>query len=111
MRVGDRLTNTPIPYAQKHPIILASNHPLTRLIILCEHYKHLYADPQALLAAIRTQFWILYARSAVRNVLRKCIICFRSKPPILHQRMGDLPATRVTMSRPFLTVGIDYGGL
>ncbi|XP_018400322.1 PREDICTED: uncharacterized protein LOC108777840 [Cyphomyrmex costatus] len=110
MRVGGRLSNAPIPYAQKYPIILPSKHPLTRLIIVHEHYKHLHAGPQALLAAIRTQFWPLHGRCTVKDVLRKCIICFRAKPPMLHQRMGDLPTTRITTSRPFLNTGIDYGG-
>lgn len=108
IRVGDRLSNAPIPYAQKHPLILPPRHPLTRLIILNEHYKHLHAGPQALLAAIRTQFWPIRAQCLVKDVLRKCIICFRSKPPILQQR--DLPTARTTTSRPFLNVGIDYGG-
>ncbi|XP_018375208.1 PREDICTED: uncharacterized protein LOC108768973 [Trachymyrmex cornetzi] len=110
MRVGGRLSNAPFPYAQKYPIILPSKHPLTRLIILHEHYKHLHAGLQALLAAIRVHFWPLHARGTAKDVLRKCIVCFRAKPPTLHQRMGDLPATRITTSRPFLNTGIDYGG-
>jgi len=110
MRVGGRLSNAPIPYAQKYPIILPSKHPLTRLIIVHEHYKHLHAGPQALLVAIRVQFWPLRARCTVKDVLRKCVVCFRAKPPMLQQRMGDLPATRITTSRSFLNTGIDYGG-
>ncbi|XP_018310126.1 uncharacterized protein [Mycetomoellerius zeteki] len=110
MRVGGRLSNAPIPYAQKYPIILPSKHPLTRLIIVHEHYKHLHAGPQALLAAIRVHFWPLHARCTVKDVLRKYIVSFRAKPPMLQQRMGDLPATRIMTSRPFLNTGIDYGG-
>lgn len=80
-----RLANTPIPYAQKYPIILPSKHPLMCLIILSEHYKHLHAGPQALLATIRTQFWPIHARGTVRDVLWRCIVWFRSKPPIIYQ--------------------------
>jgi len=32
MRVGGRLSNALIPYAQKYSIILPSKHPLTRLL-------------------------------------------------------------------------------
>lgn len=49
-------------------------------------------------------------RNVVKDVLRKCVICFRTKPPILYQRMDNLPTTRTTTSRPFLNVGINYGG-
>nr|XP_031836982.1 uncharacterized protein LOC116428908 [Nomia melanderi] len=35
IRVGSRLKNVPIPYDQRHPMILPAKHPLTALIITC----------------------------------------------------------------------------
>ncbi|XP_076383559.1 uncharacterized protein LOC143260822 [Megalopta genalis] len=46
LRVGRRLSNAPIDYDQKHPIILPPKHPLTDLIIKCEHHRLMHADKQ-----------------------------------------------------------------
>jgi len=70
MRVGGRLSNALIPYAQKYQIILPSKHPLTRLVIVYEHYMQVL---KAVLAEIRAQFWPLHARCTVKNVLQNCI--------------------------------------
>lgn len=37
LRMGGRLVNAPVPYDQRHPVILPGQHPLTELII---RYKH-----------------------------------------------------------------------
>ncbi|XP_018365332.1 PREDICTED: uncharacterized protein LOC108762706 [Trachymyrmex cornetzi] len=110
IRVGGRLRHAPIGYSQKHPIVLPQKHHLTELIIRDTHYKNLHAGPQAVLAAIRNDFWPIAGRSEVRRVLRKCIVCFRARPTNPNQLMGDLPAVRVTQARAFLNTGIDYAG-
>lgn len=38
------------------------------------------------------------------------MICFKLNPVAVEPSMGDLPVSRVTQSRPFASVGIDYGG-
>ncbi|XP_043485177.1 uncharacterized protein LOC122513015 [Leptopilina heterotoma] len=49
-------------------------------------------------------------RGATRRVLSKCVLCFRLKPAVSSQMMGNLPEVRVTPSRPFANVGLDYAG-
>lgn len=110
IRVGGRLNNANIADNQKHPIILPKNHPLTDLIIRHEHYKHLHVGPQALLAILRTRFWPISGRNSVKNILRKCMTCFRVKPKTYQQIMGDLPASRVTPTRVFNICGTDFAG-
>ena len=39
MRAEGRIKNADLPTDTKHPLILPSRHPLTRLIILDEHAK------------------------------------------------------------------------
>ena len=39
LRVDGRLENADLPVDAKHPIILPGKHPLTRLIVLSEHYN------------------------------------------------------------------------
>ncbi|XP_046748847.1 uncharacterized protein LOC124412775 [Diprion similis] len=110
IRVGGRLQNTRLPYAQKFPVVLAPSSVLTRLIIRDMHLKNLHAGPQALLNSLNETYWILSARSTVRSVLHKCITCFRLRPKNLQQIMGNLPSVRVNPGRAFLNVGVDYGG-
>ena len=110
LKVGGRLTNAPIPFDQKHPIILAPNNPLITLLIAEEHKKLLHAWCQAVIASLRTRYWPLSGKSTVKGVLRKCIKCFRAKPVTTEYIMGNLPTARVTPNRPFFVCGVDYAG-
>lgn len=110
IKVGGRIRRAEIAYEAKHPAVLLHNHHVTKLIIRWFHARQLHADSEGTLAAIRQRFWPLAARSLVRSVIHKCVICFRCKPTVSHQIMGDLPKVRITASRPFLNCGVDYGG-
>lgn len=111
LRVGGRINNsTAINFSQKHPIILPASHHFTEILIKQQHYKHLHAGAQSLLAAIRSKYWIISGLTTVKRVLKKCIVCFRTKPMSVTQFMGDLPKTRITPSRAFLHTGLDYCG-
>lgn len=110
LRVGGRLRNSLLEYDQKHPIILPKAHPFSQLIIRHEHRKNLHAGAQVILALIRQRFWIISGKQAVRSELRKCVICFKVNPVHHFNKMGDLPRSRVTPSRTFSHVGIDFAG-
>ncbi|XP_018378092.1 PREDICTED: uncharacterized protein LOC108770856 [Trachymyrmex cornetzi] len=111
LRVGARLSASSLPYASKHPMLLPGKHPFSRLIIVYEHEKHLHAGPQATLAAIRERYWLISARSIIRQVLAKCVICFKSSPKLASAIMGNLPEPRVKASpRIFDQCGVDYAG-
>ena len=110
LRVGGRLNHAPIPYDQRHPIILPSNHLVTRLIVKDEHTRLMHAGCQSVTASLRTRFWPLSCKNVVKNVIRKCVRCFRAKPVGTEYIMGSLPAARVTPSRPFNNCGVDYAG-
>lgn len=110
IRAGGRLRHAPIEYSRKYPIILPKKHHLTELIIRDAHYRNLHAGTQAILADVRNNYWPISGKDAIRRVLRKCIICYRVKPTIATQLMGNLPIHRVTQARPFLNTGVDYAG-
>lgn len=110
IRVGGRLNNASIPYNRKHPILLPKNHFVTELLIMQEHIRHLHSGPQLTLACLRNTYWIISGRNVIRKVLHKCITCFRTKPIISQQLMGDLPRARIVPARPFLHCGVDYAG-
>ncbi|XP_018373062.1 PREDICTED: uncharacterized protein LOC108767595 [Trachymyrmex cornetzi] len=69
LRVGGRLRNAPLPYSQKHPIILSSNHILTELIIRDQHLSNFHMGPQLLLTTFRETYWIVHAKGAIKRVL------------------------------------------
>lgn len=110
MRVGGRLEKANIHYDKKHPIILHNDHKFTRVIIYNEHIKHLHGGCQTVLYSLRETYWILRGRSAVRNVLNKCIKCFRVRPRTTPNYMGNLPSNRLIAARAFLNCGVDYAG-
>lgn len=110
LRVGGRLVNSEVSYEQGHPIIIPYKHKLTDLIILDLHRKHLHVGIQNLLSNIRLQFWPINGKNSVKQVVRKCIRCFRVNPKSSKFLMGSLPSPQVTPSRPFSNCGIDYAG-
>ncbi|XP_058449236.1 uncharacterized protein LOC131429202 [Malaya genurostris] len=110
LRVGGRLTHSKETLEVKHPMVLSARHPLTAMLL--QHYHHilLHAGPQLLLSTVRLRFWPLGGRSLARKFIHQCHRCFRSKPKSIKQQMGDLPPSRVTVSRPFSKCGVDYFG-
>ena len=59
---------------------------------------------------LRTRFWILHARQAVKTYINRCVVCRRHRGAVLSQQMASLPGQRVTASRPFSVSGVDYCG-
>lgn len=98
-----------MPFSQKHPILLPKSS-ITSLIIQNEHHAHLHAGVQATLYAVRRRYWPIDGRSQAWSVVKGCVRCCRAKPPPTDYIMGDLPKARVTESRPFTHVGVDYCG-
>ncbi|XP_043468337.1 uncharacterized protein LOC122502381 [Leptopilina heterotoma] len=110
MRVGGRLANAPISYSKKFPVILATKHMLTVLIIRNMHYKNLHAGAQFFKSVLRELYWIISTDCAILRVIRKCVLGFRLRSKSPTQLMGNLPAERVTSSRAFAYTGLVYAG-
>lgn len=110
LRVGGRLRNSVLPFDAKHPIVLPSKHHITNLIIDESHERTLHGGVQLTLNHLRNVFWVVNGRRIVRQRIGRCLICFRHRPKLSTQLMGDLPAHRVQPTAPFSSVGIDYAG-
>ncbi|GFY02635.1 integrase catalytic domain-containing protein [Trichonephila clavipes] len=111
LRVGGRLTKQPtLSFDQKFPIIILKHHPITTLVIRQFHFRGFHSGTQMTLSLIRQHYWIPDGRSTVRREIKQCIECcrFNSKPS--YPKMGDLPKQRITQTRPFEIVGIDFAG-
>ncbi|XP_076233347.1 uncharacterized protein LOC143178507 [Calliopsis andreniformis] len=110
LRVGGRLQNSNLPFAQKHPILLPKGNHVTDLIIRESHVRNHHAGVTATLYNVRQQYWPIDGKNTTRKIIRQCVRCFRVNPPAVEYIMGNLPAARVTESRPFYNCGVDYCG-
>ena len=111
IHVGGRIQHASgLATTARHPILVSNNDPLVNLIVRYYHDQSLHAGNQATLAHTRCKFWILRGRDVVRRIIIKCVKCRRFNASPLHPRMADLPASRVTVSRPFTITGLDFGG-
>ncbi|KAL0810543.1 hypothetical protein ABMA28_010663 [Loxostege sticticalis] len=111
IRVGGRLSNAALEYAQTHPVILPRNDHVVNLIIDYYHAKHLHAGPELLMSLLRQKFWILSARRIVRRRVHLCNTCFRLKPRPTYPLMADLPDSRTRqVVKAFTHTGCDYAG-
>lgn len=110
LRVGGRLQLSDNNERVKHPIILASDHPFTTLLIEKEHRRLLHAGTRDTLAQLRESYWILRGRQAVKKLLRRCITCRRQKSRPASEPTAPLPADRITRSDPFDVIGVDFAG-
>ncbi|XP_036148371.1 uncharacterized protein LOC105833274 [Monomorium pharaonis] len=110
MRVGGRLHNSELQYSAKHPILILHRFKFTELVIEHEHKRVLHAGAEATLAAVRLEYWSTRARGAIRRLIHRCITCFKSRPRIPEQIMGNLPMCRVTPFCLFTSTGVDFCG-
>ncbi|GFX91464.1 integrase catalytic domain-containing protein [Trichonephila clavipes] len=110
LRVGGWLSNSDLPYVNKHPAILPGNHNLTVQIIVHFHRKNLHTGASSLLHYVREKFWPLNGRSLCRKVVHECLVCFKSRLLVTSQLMGNLPRDRVVPDYPFNCSGVDFCG-
>nr|XP_029716391.1 uncharacterized protein LOC115259747 [Aedes albopictus] len=110
LRVGGRLKLSEQPYLSKHPALLPSFHPLSQLIAKSFHYKLIHGGGHLTLSVMREEYWPINGRRLVRSIIRNCFQCARANPVPASQQIGQLPAQRVTVSKPFSITGVDYAG-
>ncbi|CAK1593694.1 unnamed protein product [Parnassius mnemosyne] len=111
LRVGGRLANSEESFDFKHPILLPCKDHVVDLLIRSYHCKYLHTGPGLLSSVLRVKYWILSARRAIRAIISKCNVCFRSKPQPGFPMMADLPEPRVrAVVKAFVHTGCDYAG-
>ena len=81
------------------------------MIILDSHERVLHHGIETTLSDVRSKFWIVKGRKAVKSVLRKCVTCRRYQGrPLLPPETPDLPDYRVNTLYAFQCTGLDYAG-
>ena len=110
LRVGGRLKNAPLPHDTKYPIVISGKSHLAFLIVDETHKKTMHGGPLLMQNVIRSNYWITKLKSVVKSYYHHCVKCIRQAPRFANQLMGNLPAARVTASKPFSNSGIDFAG-
>lgn len=110
IRVGGRLENACLPYSFKHPILIPSNQHITKLIINEAHLKTMHGGIQQTINYVRTRYWVINLKAAVKKCIHNCKTCTIHKAKTRNQLMGQLPAVRINPHRAFLNSGVDYAG-
>lgn len=108
--MGGRIHHSHLDEARKHPIIMNSKYPLTSLIVTDAHMRTLHGGMQLMLNYIRSRYWVINAKRAIKSCINKCMLCARQNATTKTQLMGDLPKERVTPARLFLNSGVDFDG-
>lgn len=107
---GGRLRNTFLPYETKHPALLNSKHPFTKLIFEHKHKVLLHSGPQLMLSSVRQFYWPVGGRNLAKKTVKACLTCFKFNPVPYTSPMSNLPDNRIKFSLPFETTGVDYAG-
>ncbi|GFW38426.1 integrase catalytic domain-containing protein [Trichonephila clavipes] len=102
VRVGGRLENGSVPYLHKHPAILPKGSKLSKLYFNSLQTSLFHVGPQGLLNAVRQKFWPLSGRSIARKTVHQCVTCFKSRPILSSQIMGNLPSEREDFGKRYM---------
>ncbi|UYV71461.1 hypothetical protein LAZ67_8003364 [Cordylochernes scorpioides] len=109
-RVKTRIVNRNDDELFRLPILIPTNHPVTKLIVKSVHEKMYHCGAQTLRSVLREKFWIPKARQLVRHVIHKCPRCRRFETKRVDVPEASLPQHRVRDVVVFEVTGIDLGG-
>ena len=111
VRVGGRLSEAPIEFDMKHPIVVPQHSRFTELLIQQHHLEVGHSGACHTWASLRRKYWIIKGSAAVRKSIGKCISCVKRNSAVGKQLMADLPSCRLQFDKPpFSCTGVDYFG-
>jgi hypothetical protein len=111
LRVGGRLRQGDFPIEEKHPIILAAKHHVTKLLIRHYHESVQHQGRLFTEGAVRQAgYWIVGGKRAISSLLFNCVTCKKLRGSFEKQKMSDLPSDRLQQNAPFSYVGVDCFG-
>ena len=111
LRCSGRIQNSLLPYSTKCPVLQPKKHYFTHFIILDCHEKVFHNKVNETLTQLRSEYWVVKGRQAVKEVVGRCVICKKlegkcySTPPA-----PPSSSFRVSEDLGFTSVGIDHAG-
>ena len=111
LRVGGRIKKANLDYRLKHPVLLPKEGHITHAIIRDHHEKVALAGRGMTINDIHNHgYWIISCTSAVKSAISKCVECRKLHGKVCQQKMGNLPADRLSEEPPFTYCGVDMFG-
>ena len=93
------------------PLILLPKQLFASTLLLAQaHVDLFHAGPEAILAKVRTRFWIVHGRRIAKRVVRDCCTCRKFSARPYGQVESALPLDRTQPAKPFLVTGVDFAG-
>jgi hypothetical protein len=78
LKVGGRLAfGEKIEESARYPAILTKSCMLSTLLALDYHKHTMHGGLYLCLAELRRAFWVIAARTLMRQVIRNCVTCYR----------------------------------
>ncbi|XP_064629326.1 uncharacterized protein LOC135488611 [Lineus longissimus] len=105
LRVGGRLTESNLPYSEKHQLILPQKHHLSVVVARYYHVAFTHAPPRTLLYLLRKRYWIIHGTQLAHMTQERCITCIRSLANPKEQLQGVLPKGRVASGNLWFETG------
>ncbi|XP_068734503.1 uncharacterized protein [Montipora capricornis] len=100
-----------IPFNARFPIFLPRSSHFTNLVINECHLKVLHNGVRETLTELRSWFWVVKGRQAVKTVIGKCSVCKKIEGrsyAVPHS--PPLPEFRLSDEFAFSRVGVDFAG-
>jgi transposase InsO family protein len=111
IRVGGRLTQSPLSYDENHPMLLPADHVISKLVVKDSHNRVSHAGRERTLCEVRRRFWIVRGRNLVKKIVKDCVTCRKLRQYPYTTLMADLPPHRLKLfSPPFTATGVDLFG-
>ena len=101
-----------LSYDEKFPILLLGDIHSVRLLIRFIHERRCFhiGGIAATLNQLRSRFYILSARRAVKSVLRSCKVCMKFRVEAAMEPVPPLPDFRLETAPAFTICGADFAG-
>ncbi|XP_055388039.1 uncharacterized protein LOC129616439 [Condylostylus longicornis] len=85
LRMTGRLYHSELNYNERFPIILPDKSPFVRLLLEKVHRETLHGGAQLMLNVLNRNYWIIGARNQIRQVIHKCITCYKERAAVQTQ--------------------------
>ena len=111
IRVGGRLGKSDLPWQEKHPILLPTEHRITTLILRYFHEKAAHQGAHITGGLLRQAGYHTFkSKSALRRLISSCYMCKKLRSLPANQIMANLPTERIERTPPFSKTGTDVFG-
>ena len=91
-------------------VLLPSDHHFTELLVWQCHIRLHHGGIRDIMAYLREEYWIVRMRQVVKKYIRACVFCKRWTAKHYNVEVAPLPPERISQSRCFSVVGIDFAG-